>query len=168
MRKRVLEVRRYYDNIWWVSGLVAVVRRERLAAGREVRRAGRGALRARQRGGRGRRLAGHVARFPHGRPYNTPNTELFTPVSRRYVPDNLVTKRQVPRLKELNVWWMLSTSPRLPPSDGEAKRNCNSIINKYEIDGMTTYRRNKVVTVMALYYCNFISAWAPYVTTRCT
>lgn len=63
--------------------LVAVVRREGLAAGGEVR-ARRGALRARQRGGRGGRRRGrrppsltHVARFPHGRSYNTPNTELF-------------------------------------------------------------------------------------------
>lgn len=69
-------------------GLVTVVRRERLAAGREVLSAWRGALRARQRGGRGRtatracarcraRLTQHVARFPHGRSYNTPNTKLF-------------------------------------------------------------------------------------------
>ncbi|CAH2107326.1 unnamed protein product [Euphydryas editha] len=67
------------------EGLVAVVWRKGLAAGGEVACARRGALRARQRGRRGGRggrgcsgrLARHVARFPHGRPYNTPNTELF-------------------------------------------------------------------------------------------
>lgn len=65
---------------------MAVVRRERLAASGEMVRARRGALRARQRGGRRgsacaaptrARFAQHVARFPHGRSYNTPNTKLF-------------------------------------------------------------------------------------------
>lgn len=84
----VLAWRRAGEEAWCAGRgarrLVAVVRRERLAAGGEVRPR-RGALRARQRGGRGGRRRGrgapaslaHVARFPHGRSYNTPNTELF-------------------------------------------------------------------------------------------
>lgn len=70
----------------WVVVLVAVVRGERLAAGREMMGTRCWALGARQSGGRGRGgrracarapLAHHVARFPHGRSYNTPNTKLF-------------------------------------------------------------------------------------------
>lgn len=73
-----------------LARLVAVVGRQRLAAGRQVVRARRRARGARQRGGRRAarapgaprarapaRRARHVARFPHGRSYNTPNTELF-------------------------------------------------------------------------------------------
>lgn len=61
---------------------MSVVGRERLAAGRQVVVARRGSSGARQRGSARAprapaRLARHVARFPHRRSYNTPNTELF-------------------------------------------------------------------------------------------
>lgn len=61
---------------------MSVVGRERLAAGRQVVVARRGSAGARQRSGARSprtpaRLARHVARFPHRRSYNTPNTELF-------------------------------------------------------------------------------------------
>lgn len=73
-----------------LGALVAVVGRQRLAAGRQMVRARRRARRARQSGRRRTtrprararapapaRRARRVARFPHGRSYNTPNTELF-------------------------------------------------------------------------------------------
>lgn len=115
------------------SRLVAVVRGEWLAAGGEVVGARRGALRARQRGGRrgGCRararsprpgpgpgpacLAQHVSRFPHGRSYNTPNTKLFI----NHIQVARATNKFRESMhrssefrgvasKELNVWWMLS------------------------------------------------------------